>query len=155
MATFKSRKGEVQEELDKKVVAALEACGLIAEGYAKTAITQQQAVDTGLLRNSITYAISGNAPAISSYKADRPKGNRPASGEYSGTADSTDKPTLYLGTNVEYAPYIELGTGKHTSGGRQSAFAGGHGMPARPYLKPALADHAAEYQKALIEYLKN
>ena len=33
------------------------------------------------------------------------------------------KRTVYVGTNVEYAPFVELGTGR---------------MSARPYLRPAL-----------------
>ena len=37
----------------------------------------------------------------------------------------------YIGTPVEYAPYVELGTRK---------------MKARPYLRPAASDHNAEYQ---------
>lgn len=48
--------------------------------------------------------------------------------------------TEVIGTNVEYAPYVELG--HHTSGGK---FVSG-----KPFLKPAVEGHAAEY-KAIIE----
>jgi len=41
----------------------------------------------------------------------------------------------YIGTNVEYAPFVELGTRR---------------MSARPYLRPAAQDHADEY-KAIFE----
>lgn len=37
----------------------------------------------------------------------------------------------YIGTNVYYAPYVELGTKK---------------MAARPYLKPAATEHGDEYR---------
>ena len=54
-----------------------------------------------------------------------------------------------VGTNVEYAPYVEVGTGIYSTegGGRQTAWtyqdAKGewhttHGMKSQPYLKPAV-----------------
>lgn len=61
-------------------------------------------VDTGRLRNSITNAID------------------------------TGENAVYIGTNVEYGPDVELGTRK---------------MHAHPYLKPAAADHADEYRAIL------
>ena len=67
-------------------------------------------VDTGNLRNSITHEV-----------------------------DDVD-PAAYIGTNVEYAPYQELGT-IH--------------MKAQPFLKPAVADHANEYRKIIENELKN
>lgn len=62
-------------------------------------------VDTGRLRNSITNAVI------------------------------TDEKAVYIGTNVEYAAFVELGTSR---------------MKPRPYLKPAVTQHNAEY-KALAE----
>ena len=67
-------------------------------------------VDTGNLRNSITHEVDDGEPAA------------------------------YIGTNVEYAPYQELGT-IH--------------MKAQPFLKPAVADHANEYRKIIENELKN
>lgn len=67
-------------------------------------------VDTGNLRNSITHAVD------------------------------EDEPSAYIGTNVEYAPYQELGT---------------INMEAHPFLKPAAADHANEYRKIIENELKN
>ena len=67
-------------------------------------------VDTGNLRNSITHTVDEEEPAA------------------------------YIGTNVEYAPYQELGT-IH--------------MAAHPFLKPAVADHANEYRKIIENELKN
>ena len=40
--------------------------------------------------------------------------------------------TVYIGTNVEYAAYVEMGTSK---------------MAARPYLQPAVEDHTAQYMR--------
>ena len=45
-----------------------------------------------------------------------------------------------LGTNVHYAAYVELGTYK---------------MRARPYLRPAMNDHLAEYARIIESCMKN
>lgn len=65
-------------------------------------------VDTGRLRNSITNE---------AYQ---------------------DEQAVVIGTNVEYAAYVELGTSK---------------MAARPYLRPALENHTNEYQALLEQFL--
>ena len=41
---------------------------------------------------------------------------------------------VYIGTNVEYAPYVELGA---------------LGRDPKPYLKPAVENHIGEYQKII------
>ena len=61
-------------------------------------------VDTGRLRNSITHALDSGGRAV------------------------------YVGTNVEYAPYVELGTAR---------------QKAQPYLRPAAVDHATEYREII------
>ena len=48
--------------------------------------------------------------------------------------------TEVIGTNVEYAPYVELGTYK---------------MAARPFLRPAAEGHAAEYTEIIRREMKN
>ena len=45
----------------------------------------------------------------------------------------------YIGTNVYYAPYVEMGTYK---------------MDARPFLKPAATEHGEEYKEIVRTYLK-
>lgn len=47
---------------------------------------------------------------------------------------TTDENTAYIGTAVEYAPYVELGTSR---------------TRAQPYLKPAIIDHIQEYEDIL------
>lgn len=75
---------EIMWMSDEAKEQALVAIGSLAEGYAKRLCP----VDTGRLRNSITFAY--------------------------------DKNSVYVGTNVEYATYQELGTkkikGKHFIG---------------------------------------
>ena len=91
-------------------------------------------VDTGNLRNSITHKVDAHAGAA------------------------------YIGTNVEYAPYVELGTGVYTSGGRptpwvyQDAKGNWHmtnGQRAQPFIKPAVADHAQTYRNIIEDEMKN
>ncbi len=91
-------------------------------------------VDTGNLRNSITHKV-----------------------------DESDL-TVYIGTNNEYAAYVELGTGKYAeSGGRPTPWVyqddkgnwhHTHGQRAQPYLKPAVADHNQEYRSIIEDELK-
>ena len=53
---------------------------------------------------------------------------------------AVEKEAAYIGTNVEYAPYVELGTSK---------------MAPRPFLKPAATDHTKEYKKLMEDSMKN
>lgn len=75
-----------------------------------------------------------------------------------------DEPAAYIGTNVEYAPYVELGTGKYYPGGRPTPWvykdAKGNwhwtaGNPAQPFLKPAVADYAQTYRNIIEDEMKN
>lgn len=61
-------------------------------------------VDTGNLRNSITHAVESADDAV------------------------------YIGTNVEYAPHVELGTSR---------------QKAQPFLRPAASEHGAQYRQVL------
>ena len=88
---------------------------------------------TGNLRNSITHTVDEEEPAA------------------------------YIGSNVEYAAYVELGTGKYVSGGRPTPWVyqdekgnwhRTNGQKAQPYLKPAVADHANTYRKIIEDELK-
>lgn len=67
-------------------------------------------VDTGRLRNSITHAVSSSENAV------------------------------YVGSNVEYAPHVELGTRK---------------QKAQPYLRPAAENHASQYRRVLKSNLES
>ena len=91
-------------------------------------------VDTGNLRNSISHTVD------------------------------EDEPAVYIGSNVEYAAYVELGTGKYTEGGRPTPWVyqddNGNwhwtaGNPAQPFLKPAVADHPQTYRNIIEDELKN
>lgn len=125
---------EYIDALGDQVAVALEECGLAAEGYAKRLC----AVDTGLLRNSITHALDGQPTAISEYW-DNPKKQ---SGSYSGSAPKEPRGirAVYIGTNVEYAPYVELGTSRTAE---------------QPFLRPAVEDHKSAFQKIIKSHLQS
>lgn len=129
---FNDNSDAIKKALEDAIPVALESVGLQAEGYAKDACP----VDTGLLRNSITFALSGGNAHTSEYQ----DAGRNQYGYYSGTAPESDNPCVYIGTNVEYAPYIELGTVKSA---------------AQPFLKPAAADHKDQYKQIISETIKN
>ena len=67
-------------------------------------------VDTGRLRNSITHQV------------------RPS------------EKSVYIGTNVEYAPYVELSTSR---------------TKAQPFLRPAASDHESTYRKIFEKHLRS
>lgn len=115
---------EFQSAMEAAAIRALEKCGLTAEDYAKKLCP----VDTGNLRNSISHKVDGGEPAA------------------------------YVGTNSEYGAFVELGTGKHYQGGRQEPWVYQdtkgqwhltHGQRAKPYLKPAVADHKEKYKQII------
>ena len=109
---------QFKKALMDKVPVILEAIGIHIEGEAKEELeADPRRIDTGLLRNSITYALSGQAPAIGSYKADKAdKSGKVQHGSYHGTApnDPDDKQAVYVGTNVEYGIYVHEGTQRMT-----------------------------------------
>lgn len=93
-------------------------------------------VDTGALRNSISHAVDEGEPAA------------------------------YVGTNSEYGPYVELGTGIYAEGGggrptpwvyqdAKGDWHMTHGQRAQPFLKPAVSDHAQKYRDIIESEMKN
>ena len=123
----------VKAEIDKRARRALKIIGIKAESYAKAL----SPVDTGLLRNSITFAVGGELPNIAGYTDNSGQ----AIGEYGQAApqDSDGELTLIVGTNVHYAVYNELG---------HMTVNGGYVEP-RPFLRPAMENHVDEYKKIL------
>lgn len=114
---------EVLAELEEKVKSALEACGMEAENYAK----RDTPVDTGRLRNSITYATTNSQGA--------------GSGEDSTPHATPEKGTVYIGTNVTYAQFVELRDSRHTTGKAH-------------FIRDAIADHTDKYKEIINTALK-
>lgn len=133
---------EHNRRLAAAVEKALEMAGGVIESAAKEILTANGSVDTGLLRNSITYALGGEYPAAAQYannaggtdKAGRKIDEKQGSYDQPAPADTGSKRTVYVGTNVEYAPYVELGTSKQS---------------AKPYLRPAVEQNRRKIEKAI------
>ena len=132
---FTDNSGKVLDALRDQLIKGLETCGLVAEGYAKK-LCEGFKHPTGNLRNSISHQVVDEEQAV------------------------------YIGTDVRYAHYVELGTGKYaTTGGgtpkerwvyraEDGTFHMGYPQVARPYLKPAGADHEDEYKRIIEDALK-
>ena len=114
--SFTDNSAQFLAELSQRIDKALTAVGIQIEGEAKEELNgttgSPKRIDTGLLRNSITYALSGEAPAISSYHGDNSskysKVQSVPVGYYNGTApsDPDNARAVYVGSNVEYAAYV-------------------------------------------------
>lgn len=127
-----NNKKEILDQLDSAVEKALTMIGFKAEKYAKALCpvgtvesTGKKGYRGGTLRNSITFEVE----------------------------EQGDEEVLVVGTNVEYAPYVELGTGPNFTpppewetfeSERGSGVGHGYVRP-RKFLQPAIADHMNEY----------
>lgn len=88
MFTFTDNSAAFISELENvKKPAMLEAIGLKAVAYTKANITAAGRIDTGRMRNSVTHRVIAS------------------------------EDTVYVGSNVEYFKYNELGTGRYAEGG--------------------------------------
>ena len=76
-----------------------------------------------------------------------------------------DNMEMQVGTNVEYAPYVELGTGIYAEEGNgrktpwvykdtEGKWHRTSGMKAQPYLRPALEKHLSEYEDILRDFMQ-
>ena len=117
--TFESNLKQVLQASDAAIERGLMACGMEAVTYThRDKNNNGTPVDTGRLRNSIAWAV-----------ADKSGGGTDA--ESAGTAD---KGTLVIGTNVEYARFIEEGS---------------YGRHAYHMLRNALVDGAKRYEQII------
>lgn len=105
----------VMQKTNDSINRALEMIGIEAEKFAKALCPVGTPESTGIagymggtLRNSIAHQVVMQETAV------------------------------YVGTNVKYAPYVELGTSK---------------MAKRPYLKPAIEDHIEHYKQIISDQL--
>lgn len=129
---FTSHLDEFMSAYEKALDKALEEIGLQSQNNATKEINRAiydtppspSYVRTGRLRASVTYATHNSQG--------RP-GKEAQAGDYK-THGKPDHGSVHLGTNVEYAPYVELGTSR---------------MHERPFLRPAFANHIDDYQTIL------
>lgn len=139
MAQVTSHMREHDSGFSKAIEKALRYVGGAAERYAKETISDMEAVDTGFLRNSITWALDGEPANVSEYQDDA--GNQ--TGQYGGQAPAEEggmKRSVYVGTNVYYAPYVEYGTRK---------------MDARPFMSTAIQGHKSDFEELFKQAFKH
>ena len=104
----------VLSEIESKTEKALMAVGLEAEGDAKIEIeSEPRRVDTGRLRNSITWATQSNHSEPANTSGD--DANEVRSEDRCPNANEPN--VVQIGTNVEYAVYVHEGT-KHSDPNR-------------------------------------
>ena len=111
--SFEMKSNNVEQllsDLKDKKSVALEAVGMAAETYAKTNLESNP---RRIDTGNLRGSIS-HAPA--------------------------DEETMCIGTNVEYAIYVELGTRK---------------MTASHYLKRAVSEHTDEYRNVIEVHMKD
>lgn len=128
-----SHKESVERATEKALKKAARMIGGTVAGHAVEACP----VDTGLLKNSITFAIGGESTAITDYQSDtKDKNGEYKTGHYDGEAPEDDdhEVSVYVGTNVQYAPYQELGT---------------ESMDPHPFLRPAFEDFRDEIRQII------
>ena len=134
---FTDNSAEALAGLKRAKARALEIIGLKAEGYAKRLCPVGTVESTGK------------------------KGYRGGTLRNSIT-HAVDGDVLSVGSNVEYAPYVELGTGPHFepppdwetfTSKRGSGVGRGYVKPRR-YLQPAIEEHAGEYKTIAENELK-
>lgn len=126
---------EILKGLEKVTQVALTMIGMKAEKYAKALCpvgtpesTGKKGYRGGTLRNSITFQ-----------------------------AESTDNGGfVQIGSNVEYAPFVELGTSSRFEAppeweqfDAQQGSGRGKGMKPRHFLRDAIVDHIDEYEKII------
>ena len=135
---FTDRSPEVREALDDAIPRILEMIGIQAEKYAKALCPVGTVESTGK------------------------KGYRGGTLRRSIT-HQVDGEVVIIGSNVEYAPYVELGTGPHyTPPPEWEQFDApkgsgiGHGyVTSRPFLRPAITDHVDVYKRIVESTLRD
>lgn len=132
---------EVIKAVENAINRGLKACGEKAVGYAQSELKRQLKKTHG----ANDYVATGNLLGSITY--------------------DVDGDDVYIGTNVDYAIYVEMGTGIHAeSGGRQTPWVykddQGHwhrteGQKPKPFIKPSAEGHADEYMSILRDSIEN
>ena len=130
---------------DKDYAAAMEQAmpkilTAIGAGVAGQAMLNAPVV-TGRLAGSITYAIRGK----------RSRARRPAKPK-DRVSEPWGNDVAYVGTNVEYAQYIEYGTARGVKSKRKAAKI--RAKRAQPFLRPALDEWRPRVGAIMQKYVR-
>lgn len=126
---FTDNSAQFLRELETAKTKILETIGQKAEGYAKKLCPVGTSESTG----------------IQGYRGGTLRNS---------ITHRVQKDVLSVGSNVKYAPYVELGTGPHFepppeweqfTSERGSGVGKAYVKP-RPYIRPAIEDHRSEYE---------
>lgn len=136
----KNNSEEVERALGHAIERALTMIGMKVEYYAKhlcpvgtSESTGKKGYRGGTLRNSITYQVDTKAEEVA------------------------------IGSNVEYAPYVELGTGPYFNtppqweqfGSKKGSSIRRSYVKPRPYLRPAIEEHIDLYKRIIEDEMRN
>lgn len=135
---FTDNSDEALSAVDKATAQALTMIGLKLEKYAKGLCPVGTSESTGI------------------------KGYRGGTLRNSITYEVNDQ-SVMVGSNVEYAPYVELGTGPYFTPppdweqfeSKPGSGVGHSYVHPRPFLRPAVEDHMEEFKHIWEETLKN
>lgn len=114
---FDDNSPQVLAALKRATARGLEACGAKAESYAKQELSKSKPHKRGPSRPNVITGRLRNS-----------------------VSHAVQNNEMYVGSNVDYAAAVELGTRKSW---------------AYPYLKPAATQHTGEYKQILADSLKN
>lgn len=114
---FDDNSPQVLAALKRATARGLEACGAKAESYAKQELSKSKPHKRGPSRPNVITGRLRNS-----------------------VSHAVQNNEMYVGSNVDYAAAVELGTRKSW---------------AYPYLKPAATQHTGEYKTILADSLKN
>lgn len=117
MARVEDNRDEYEQKLERALRVSFKAIGLTMQQNAVIEI------------NKAVY----DTPETEHYKR---TGNLRSS-----ITHVSDDRSATVGTNVEYAPYVEFGTSR--------------GMKERPYIRPAVENHMQEYEDILKQELSS
>ena len=126
----------VISEKNELVERAMIECGLDMERFAKEELYPNHGKVTGRLQNSITFATS------SFHSSGNDRDGAKASTEDMALRGTPESATVYVGTNVVYAPYVELGSSKRKGGGYH-------------FLKNSLQNHLSDYETIIKNILSD
>lgn len=120
-------------EKNELVRKAMVEVGHDMERFAKDELYPGHGKVTGRLQNSITFA------TVNFHSPGNDRGGKKATTEEMATHATPEEGAVYVGTNVEYAPYIENGSSKRGGGYH--------------FLKNSIQGHESDYEKIIKDTL--